>query len=116
MTKQRSRPALSFSAFLGGRRTQSGRVGLAVICMLVMLNTIGCTEEGVSRHRVPKERPPQRLLGAIIPHKDRTWFFKLVGPHRAIDQHQKDFEQFINSVRFTDKGQRPVTWKVPEGW
>jgi len=79
-----------------------------------------------------------RLLGAIVPHADRTWFFKLAGPADQVAAHKAEFEQFVRTLRFdsSDSGsiaqtpaQTPapapsiapappagVTWQVPAGW
>lgn len=89
---------------------------LALVLAALCLST-GCKEEEpVARYRAPKERIPQRLLGAIIPHGEKTWFFKLLGPRKAVDAAEKEFIGFIESVRFTDKDLRPVTWTLPAGW
>lgn len=75
----------------------------------------------------------KRLLGAIIPHADRTWFLKLAGPAEAVGAHKAEFDQFVRSVRFDANANAPapanpapapqatsaapgVKWQVPEGW
>ena len=35
--------------------------------------------------------------------------------HVAIDDQKEAFDRFISSVHFTDQGDKPVAWKVPEG-
>ena len=59
---------------------------------------------------------PVRLLAAIFPRPDETWFFKLSGPVKAVDDQEKTFQGFIRSVRFSDRAEKPVTWEVPPGW
>ena len=54
-----------------------------------------------------------RLLGAIVPHGERTWFFKLLGPAPAVGEQKETFDRFLASVQFPDKGERPITWTVP---
>jgi hypothetical protein len=85
---------------------------LAVLCFAA-----GCTEEQpIAESQAPKERPPQRMLVAIIPHGEKTWFFKLLGQEKAVEAAEKEFIGFIESVRFTGKDPRPVTWTLPPGW
>src|ERR1700739_3174762 len=81
--------------------TRPGRRIGALLAGLPLAILAGCKEETSERYRVPKP-PQQRLLGAILPHGDRTWFFKLLGPEDAVEKHAKEFKQFVHSVRFTD--------------
>jgi hypothetical protein len=87
---------------------------------------VGCGEEDVRHYKavrleqpkpVAKTRAPmaeQRLLAAIVPQGDRTWFFKLVGPTATIGKLTDPFDQFIHSIRF-DEGAE-ISWKLPDGW
>lgn len=88
---------------------------LLIVCGLAALLLLGCQEEEIRSYRVPKPEAT-RLLAAIIPHGDGTWFFKLVGPEPQIAEHQEAFDQFLHSIRFTDQAERPITWTVPQGW
>jgi hypothetical protein len=45
-----------------------------------------------------------RIVGAIVDHGDRTWFFKMMGPADVVGQQKPAFEEFLKSVRF-DEGQ-----------
>ncbi|MBS0264254.1 MAG: hypothetical protein JSS02_20115 [Planctomycetes bacterium] len=56
---------------------------------------------------------PTRLLGAITPRGDKTWFFKLMGPPAAVEAHTGGFAQFVRSLTFTKQGPK---WQLPEGW
>jgi hypothetical protein len=77
----------------------------------------------------------RRLLGAIVPNADRTWFFKVAGAADQVTPHKEEFEQFVRSLRFdalenAAVAQGPptpapsispaapagVTWQVPAGW
>ena len=62
---------------------------------------------------------PDRLLGAIVPHTDRVWFFKLVGPKDAVAAVKDDFNSVVGSLRFAaaDKPEwtLPKTWKQEPG-
>jgi len=39
-----------------------------------------------------------RMLGAIVPHKDATWFFKLTGPDAAVAAEKPAFLTFLQSL------------------
>src|SRR2546423_14955314 len=81
------------SPLIGDRRPISratclvGRTCLMLLALVMLLLTSGCKEEKIDHYRVPKDRKPaQRLLGAIVLHGERVWFFKLLGPQAAVDQ------------------------------
>ncbi len=90
---------------------------LAALCLAA------CEKKEIETHRVPKSTAPapadgmveQRLLGAIVPDGDRTWFFKLMGESAAVTAEQGRFDEFVRSVKF-GAGDRPVTWTPPAGW
>lgn len=42
---------------------------------------------------------PQRVLGAIIPVGDATWFFKLSGPADLVGREQAAFATFLKTIR-----------------
>ena len=42
---------------------------------------------------------PQRVLGAIVPLGDATWFFKLSGPAPLIAREQAAFADFLKTIR-----------------
>jgi hypothetical protein len=88
---------------------------------------LGCQEETVSRYSVPKpekfeeepppeEKPRVRLLVAVFSQGDFTWFFKLVGPVAQVGEHEKAFDEFVRSLRFSNQPNQPVAWKLPAGW
>jgi hypothetical protein len=106
----------------------SGQNCLAIILFSAALVAVaGCQQDEITHYQAPRlEIPPQqkqagaqgplRIITAIFPQKDRTWFFKLSGAPEEVEKHKDEFEHFIQSVRFTKKGEPPVTWTVPEGW
>jgi hypothetical protein len=70
---------------------------------------------------------PKRIVAAIFPHADRTWFFKLAGPNDLVQSQKANFDSFIQSIRFDDAGgapapapvadaNLPVTFTLPAGW
>jgi hypothetical protein len=82
---------------------------------LAALSLSGCEQEAITTYTVP--RPAVRLLGVMVPRPDYIWFFKLAGPVEAVTENEKDFDEFIASVRFSDDKEKvPVTWTVPEAW
>jgi hypothetical protein len=97
------------------------RVNRLLPCTAAFLLLVGCQDEGIQRYKVAKPEPDdpatmQRLLGAIFPRSADTWVFKLSGPALAIGVREEAFKQFLQSVRFSDKADKPIEWTVPEGW
>ena len=71
--------------------------------------------EGSAVKPAPPGEVKARLLGAIIPVGDSSWFVKFSGPIEQIDPHERGFDAFLNSLRFSEPG-KPPTWTVPPGW
>ena len=102
------------------------RLGVLLLCGAAGLLLLGCRQDEIRHYQAPKSEPlpvaaagdegPVRLLAAIVPHGDRTWFFKLTGPPPVIAEQKESFDKFLDSVHFTGKAEPPVEWKVPEGW
>ena len=87
----------------------------------------GCQREDIQSYIAPKpvevepaapegDGPPERMLGAVIPHDDEYWFLKLKGPEALVAKHKAEFDQVLRSFRFVDKGDKPVAWTTPTGW
>jgi hypothetical protein len=95
-----------------------GRAALAPLALgLTLLALAGCQSDEITKYRVPREQAAlTRLLGAVIPRGEKTWFVKLSGPEEAVKEQEGSFEQFVKSIRFPAKGEPPITWKAPEGW
>jgi hypothetical protein len=100
---------------------------LGLFSTFFAVTCLGCVAEEEIRHyqalrleeskpavRTQSVRGDRRLLAAVVPYGDRTWFFKLVGPTDAVAEHAERFDQFIRSLRFG--ADRPVSWEVPQGW
>jgi hypothetical protein len=96
---------------------------------LVLLGALGLALAGcpardeIEHYTAPKSEPlfvkqtgPVRLLVAVVPREDETWFFKLAGPPGEVEENRKEFDQFLGSVHFTGKADPPVAWKAPESW
>ncbi len=74
---------------------------------------IGCQKDEIRTYEVPKPEKT-RLLGAIAPHGDSTWFVKLSGPASAMAEQEKAFDEFIHSLRFKDADK--LEWTLPADW
>jgi hypothetical protein len=66
-------------------------------------------------HAAPSSLRTERMLGAIVPQAERTWFFKLTGPDAAVLQQVEPFVNLIRSIRFPD-GQAEPAWTLPADW
>lgn len=104
-----------------------------VALLALMLACLSCKKEEAQSYRAPKDPDSQpraaspapvaqadgsseQLLGAIAVHKDKTWYFKLMGPAAKVGPEAERFHNFVHSLRFTDDPSRPVTWELPSGW
>lgn len=41
-----------------------------------------------------------RILVAVVPHKDKTWFFKMLGNDQLVDREKPGFMKFLQSIKF----------------
>jgi hypothetical protein len=48
--------------------------------------------------------PRLELLGAIVNHGERVWFFKLAGPADVVGGQKQNFDAFVKSIRFGGGG------------
>jgi hypothetical protein len=90
------------------------RFGLLILCGTAAILSLGCPETEIRPYDAPK--PDVRLLAAILPHGDDVWFFKLVGPAKEITENKKAFEDFLQTVEFSGKGDLPIEWSAPKEW
>jgi hypothetical protein len=71
--------------------------------------------------------PRQQMLAAILPHGDKTWFFKLFGSAGVVGSQAGNFDAFIKSIHFANGAPPPAaqanasgaagaTWNIPAGW
>ena len=102
------------------------RHGTRAVVGLALLVVLGCQpDEEIRRYEVPKEGKAEqapavlgrvRLLAAILPQGNNSWFFKLVGPTPDVTTAEATFHQFIQSIRFPAADDDRIIWTVPEGW
>jgi hypothetical protein len=114
-----------------GVPVRPARVARRLFLLGTLVVLCGCQkEEDVRSYKAPKEQaappvatapadagdgPARRILGAIIPHGEGLWVFKIAGPDEAVKPHEAEFEAFIDSVTFKS-GSKAPDYKVPEGW
>lgn len=41
----------------------------------------------------------QRIIAGVAPHAGQTWFFKMTGPHEAVEKQIAAFDQLLASIR-----------------
>lgn len=58
---------------------------------------------------------PTRILAAIVPRRQQTWFFKLQGPDEDVAGYEPAFDELIRSVQFSEETDQPA-WETPAGW
>ena len=80
---------------------------------LALLFLSGCSES-VQTYEVPYVK--QRLLGAFIQTNDGLWAIKLMGNADDVAAHNQEFEQFVKSIRLTEKGKDQISWTAPPAW
>lgn len=56
---------------------------------------------------------PGRLLGALLPHGEQTWSFKVLGDIEAVSRQADAVKKFVESVKFD--GDKP-SWTIPPEW
>lgn len=84
---------------------------------LAVLSALGCQPVDEIRHyEVRKSQPTRRLLGAIVPHGDRAWFFKVTGSREALEAQADGFTGLVQSLRFADQPEATPQWSLPVGW
>lgn len=76
------------------------------------------TEPSPPSRAMPGEAPASahRLIGAIFPRGHRTWFFKMLGPDRLVQDQMEEFLQLVASVRFPPGDDSEPSWTLPPGW
>lgn len=99
------------------------------LACLAALAIAGCgAEYEIQRYQAPKTPAvsaaagttsasetdgPDRMIAAIVPQGEVTWFFKLSGPHSAVATQEKTLRDLLASLKFADG--KP-SWTLPAGW
>lgn len=78
-----------------------GQIGLSPISEAEVKSSIEHLDSNGFNMEVVEMVGPQgvRLLGAIVPHQQETWFFKLTGPDALIAKERQAFRDFILTVK-----------------
>lgn len=76
----------------------------------------GCAKEEITEYTVDKPKPPYRLLAAMVPQLEKTWFIRMQGPRTDIEQNKAAFDTFVASLQFDANADNPIQWKLPDGW
>lgn len=85
--------------------------------MLAGLALLGCQADEITHYRAPRtDEPAVRLIAAIFAQGEKAWVFKLQGPESDIAARADAFTAFMKSVRFPEKADPPLTWKLPDAW
>jgi hypothetical protein len=42
----------------------------------------------------------ERMMVALVPRPDMTWFIKMTGPATALEEQKNNFMSFLSTVRF----------------
>jgi len=50
----------------------------------------------------PKNGQKTRIIGAIVPHEGKTWFFKLMGDEEVAEKEKQTFVKFVQETQFPD--------------
>jgi len=83
------------------------------VLAILLASVSGCgRKDEVRRYQAPKD-PMWRMIGAVVPGKDATWFFKVAGPHERVGAHKNEVLGFVRGLRLEDG---EVRWTVPAGW
>lgn len=97
-------------------------------CLLVLTLTMssGCSRSESIRSYAPSELERasydfDRMLVAIVPLGESTWFFKLQGKDEPVFNQTKAFHDFLKTVRAPkadskDKSGAEPTWSAPAEW
>jgi hypothetical protein len=133
-------PGLDRPGIEQGRRAdaRSFHWSYLAVPLLAMLS-IGChSEESVRQYRVPKpellyaanhvakqadssdrqsvaQAPTDRMLAAIVPRTEQTWYFKMTGPTAAVAAQEPAFRSLIESLKFDPEASQP-SWTLPDTW
>jgi len=74
----------------------------------------GCgEEEEIRSYTAPKSKPLHRMIAAIVPREEKTWFFKMAGDNDAVAELRPKFFGLMRSLTF--QSGRPQ-WTLPPGW
>lgn len=73
-----------------------------------------------SREARPEQAPPvegeYRILGAMVPADNPTWFFRYSGAAADVGPQAAEFDKFLKGVQFPNGTNQPPQMELPAGW
>ncbi len=98
-----------------------------VALLLLSVAVLGCSEDmTIRQYTVDKTEAnrvlpsvsatvsEQRMLAAIVPNRDSTWFIKLTGKPDDVAATEAQFREIVNSMKFAESGD--PSWNLSNGW
>ena len=83
------------------------------LALALPLLVAACGDDDQIRvYTAPKE-PTWRMLGAVVPAGEATWFFKLAAPSARAAERKKEVEAFFDALKVENND---VRWTAPAGW
>jgi hypothetical protein len=109
-------PRLDFR-FFSKRLTCS----LGCVLLLTLCASSGCKPSEPIRTYTPPELERgsyevDRMLVAIVPIEDSTWFFKLQGQDEPVYKQKAAFRDFLKTIRAPKAAATEPTWTTPKEW
>ncbi len=83
----------------------------AAAVLLALLSACG-EDETIRSYEAPKA-PTWRMIAALVPAGDATWFFKVVAPTARAAPRKAEIEAFLNALK-VEGGD--VRWTLPADW
>jgi hypothetical protein len=98
----------------------NARLSRLLLALILFAPLIGCGGEDVTSYTAPSDADPGtgpvRVLAAIIPVGEDTWFVKLAGRNDIVEMVEPGFRSLIGSLDFPKGGDPSMKWTVPKGW
>lgn len=105
---------------------RSAALQLGCLFLLTLCLATGCSRSEPIRAYTPPELERgsyelDRMLVAIVPIGESTWFFKMQGTDEPVYKHQAEFDQFLQTIRAPksdskNKATAEPTWTAPPEW
>jgi hypothetical protein len=86
-----------------------GQVGLKDLQQADLTKNIAAIDLGGTKATLvdiigvnPKDGKKTRIIGAVVPHEGKTWFFKLMGDEQVAEKEKQTFVKFVQTTQFPD--------------
>lgn len=96
---------------------------MRLVCVIGLFVVVGCAPQPqITVMTVPKSPPSQkgderkvRTLAALLPNgKGGAWTVKVMGPFQAVTDLEKEFDQFLSTLRIDASG--TLVYAAPANW